>query len=833
MDEGACLVVDGLPITVPAPALAWPLAELLRANGVHSVKTPCGEGTCGGCTVHVDDRPVLSCVLPAARARGRQVSTARSLVTTERGARAARCLAQRGALQCGFCIPGLVASWVSSEHEAALESHLCRCTGYTGLIRALRGEPDAVPARPDGFDKASGTACYTADGVPAGTAYARIVSAPMAGRVSGIDAAAALRVPGAVAVLTPADSPPRRYDPNPHGLPDAPRENRVFTDTPRFTGDIVGLVIAETAHAARLMAASVKVRVAESDSEPLPAPVHHVLGDPEPTVADALRQAPHIVRTQFDYGSGSHDAMEPVAALSWWDSQGRCHVRGSCQLPMLVPALLAPVLEIEPEQVLVEPTHLGGSFGLREEVLLEPAAAVAARRCDRPVLVEASRAETTGLRRRHAARVQIVSGWTAAGDITALHVTAQLDAGAYLGHTPPVLSALGSLALQSYPAPIRRFEGVAQYSATAPTTAFRGYGAAEALVPLDVHLEAAAAQFRIDSVALRRRNVARPGTPETGVMSAVQHLCIDRCLDEVLLRRRPLPPGDDRWRRGVGFAAGVIVSSGGGPAHRDEAHARCRREPDGTIVVETGHAEMGQGTHTVLASVAATRLGVDPSLVTVRVAPSQRPVADGGTYASRGIRLTADAVIHAAGALRALIGTGATGVLEADGSSSTTDSTLAGCAQLAEVTVDTWTGRVVVDRVVSVHDIGAVMDPRMAEGQVLGGVAQGLGIALSDRHLVGPVGTPGSAALLHHSLVRNTGMPPVEVVFVESDGVAGELGAKGLGEASVVPLPAAVVNAVADATGVRMAEIPLTPETVWRYLDAAEPLSGRPNERAR
>ncbi|MGB3485088.1 MAG: molybdopterin cofactor-binding domain-containing protein [Mycobacterium sp.] len=812
MIDGPFAVVDGVPLPIPEHALARPLAEVLRANGVHSVKTPCREGTCGGCTVQVDNLPVLSCVLPAARVSGKQVNTARSLVTTDHGAWVAQCLAQRGALQCGFCIPGVVAGWLSRDNDAALESHLCRCTGYVGLIRALHGAPDAAPARPDGLEKASGTACYTADGIPAGTFYARILAAPRPGSVLGIDAAAAMRVSGAVAVLTPADSPPHRYDPNPHGLPDAPRENCVFTDTPRFAGDIVGLVVADNADAARLMAEAVTVQVAET-TPPLPDPLQYVLGDPAPTVADALRNAAHTVVTEFDYGSGTHDAMEPLAALAWWDDRGRCHVRGSCQLPMLVPAMLAPVLDIEPHEVLVEPTALGGSFGLREEVLLEPAAAVAARRCGRPVLVETSRAETTGLRRRHAARVQITSGWSEAGDISVLQVSACLDAGAYLGHSAAVLSAMGSLALQMYPAPIRRFDGIAEYSPTAPTTAFRGYGAAEALVPLDVHIETAAGQLGINTDVLRRRNMMRPATAEVGVMSAVQHLHLDKCLDEVLERLRLLPAGGDRWRRGTGIATAVIVSSSGGPAHRDTAQARCRREEDGTLVVETGHSEMGQGTHAVLATVAAERLGVEAAEVTVRVAPTCRPVADGGTYASRGVRMTADSVSRAASALRTLIDSGAPGVLEVHGASSTADSTLAGCAQLVEVSVDTWTGRVVVDRVVSVHDIGAVMDARMAEGQVLGGVAQGLGIALSDRYPGGP--------LLHHSLVRSTGMPPVEVVFVESGGVAGELGAKGLGEASVVPLPAAIVNAVADATGVRMAQIPMTPETVWRALSDA------------
>jgi CO/xanthine dehydrogenase Mo-binding subunit len=326
----------------------------------------------------------------------------------------------------------------------------------------------------------------------------------------------------------------------------------------------------------------------------------------------------------------------------------------------------------------------------------------------------------------------------------------------------------------------------------------------------------------------------------------------DACLDALVAHGWHDPvaqPDDPRWRRGRGMAALAIVTAAAGAAHADESHSACRVEADGTVVVETGIVEMGTGNHSTFASVAAAALGVDVAQVRVEHQASSVAPTDEGTFASRSVYVSANAVAAAARALRASIidavsartgvaagdlkvvpgGVIAGGValpwssvvpLRADGTAIVGDNGLVAGAQMVDVAVDTVTGRVRVERVVSAHDVGRVIDADMARGQVVGGVVQGIGIALSEqcRH---DAGLPLDPHLLHQLLPTTTESPEVVAVFVGDGTAGGALGAKGLGEAPIVGMPAAIANAVFDAVGVRLRRAPFPPEVVAAALAAA------------
>lgn len=819
--------VDGTPLHVAETWLAEPLAVTLRHHGHDSVKVPCGEGSCGGCTVRLDGVAVLACVTPTARATGRVVATARSLAGEGTSARA---LAQRGAVQCGFCIPGIVAAipdlleGIETARER-LEPHLCRCTGYSGLVEAIAGRTGEAP-RKDGPSKATGEAVYTADSLPAGTLHGRLILAPDAGTVTNVDFSRAMKVDGAILALGPEDDPGRLFHANPHAAPDAPLEHRVFTDAPRFPGDIVGVVVARSGPAAELMAAAVRVEVDLVATVPATPNLGVTVSHRDPTRDCGTATA--VFDHSFHYRPGPIAALERIAAFAWWNDGGLV-VRGSCQLPTLVPHVLEAALGVPASDVMVESIFLGGSFGLREEVILEPVAALASRACGSPILVETTRAETALLRRRHGSFVRLKTGVDPGGRLVFRNISCDLDGGAYVGHSKPLLEAAASLAVQSYPTPETRFDGTVSLSPTTPASAFRGYGAAEVLTAIDVQLDRIARATDQDPLAFRRSAVARPGALASEALTEVRHLRAVTCLDELALRAGKLPQlerGTGRMRRGRGVALGLAVSSGAIPGAPDSAEARCRRMPDGTVIVETGHVEMGQGTHTALATIAADVLDVPIDDVRVEVPGGARAVADGGTYASRGIYQTANAVLQAARALSSLLrDSDDTHEVEATGTAIADDSGLAAAAQLVEVEVDTWTGLTRVTHVISVHDVGRVIDPPMARGQVVGGVVQAIGIALSENLQVGP-GSP----LLHQELRRSTTVPAVDVAFVESPDVPGALGAKGLGEAPVVGIPAAILNAIADATGVEIDQVPATPEVVWRAMQSTS-ARGLPSNR--
>jgi CO/xanthine dehydrogenase Mo-binding subunit/aerobic-type carbon monoxide dehydrogenase small subunit (CoxS/CutS family) len=872
------VVVDGEPLAVPPGSAAAPLAELLRAAGHTAVRMPCGEGGCGGCTVQLDGVPVPSCVVPAARAVGHEVATATQLGRTPAGRTLAGELARRTGLQCGTCIPGLLATstaamvdagWTPSDPDPdapipgylqaaysrpdALDGHLCRCTGYQGLLaavdRAATGTSSGTPLREGGLAAATGATLLTADAAPPGTLTGLLLTCRTPHARVTVEPGTALEVPGAVAVFGPQDAPTGRWSTNPH-VDDpvlAPRENAVFAAEGRYTGDVVGLVVAETPAAARAMAERIVQReealpaVTDIDAALAPgAPPARLggsgntafelaIGDSAGVLAAALADADAVVTDTYELTPGPPAPMERCAALARWDG-GRCSLWSTSQTPQVVRRRVADVLEVAEEQVDCLPVAVGGGFGLKEEVFLEPVAAVASRLLgDRPVLVEATREQLGRLRRRHGGRVTVTTGCAADGSMTARSVHVLLDAGGEVGHSALLLENALLVAAQLYPSPVLRCTGAAVLTNTTSSSAFRGYGATEVVTAVESHTEELARRFGVDPVEYRRRHVLRAGGVDQVNGWPVASFASDECLDALLPHRRHGLASDPsgRWVRGRGYSLLTVVSAASSAAHLDSAEAAVRVDADGTVVVETVVPDMGQGLHTTLTGVVAERLGIPQARVRVEQQPASTGGADEGTFASRGTYVTANAVAHAADALRAAMAAEvsprpagslvALAGMRATGRAVAPDNGLVAGVQMADVAVDTRTGRVVVERVVSVHDVGRVLDPDLARGQVVGGVVQGIGVALTERSRHAD-GEPLDVHLLDQGLPTAHTAPDVVDLYVGDGQARGLLRAKGLGEAPMVGMPAAIANAVRDATGVRLHRFPLDPESVLRAL---------------
>ncbi|WP_099022409.1 molybdopterin-dependent oxidoreductase [Mycolicibacterium palauense] len=880
------ITVDGVAVPVTGEEFARPLVETLREAGTTAVKMPCGEGSCGGCTILLDGAPALACVTPTARAVGRDVQSATGAVRTRSGAGLRTELARRGALQCGFCVPGVVCSAVAllergsagvpidaSEVRRALSGHLCRCTGYEGLVdavlRVAAGADGNASTRVDGPEKVAGTQRFAADHA-AGGAYTGLLltSRSSHARVT-VHPGTALDVPGAVAVLGPQDSPPGRFGSNPH-IEDpvlGPAENAVFTAEARYQGDIVGMVVAETPQAAREMAARVDQHETQlaavhtlAEALAIDAPlarsgdpdniaVQLAFGATEQEVHAALDAAARTFTHSVRILPGPVAAMERPAAVATWHD-GRCRVWSTSQTPQVVRRRLATLLEIDLEDVDLEAVALGGGFGLKEEMFLEPAAAVASRAVGgHPVRVELTRAQLGRSRRRHGGTVTITSGTTVDGTILVRDVRVDLDAGGEVSHSGLVLENLLLLAMSLYPVAVSRAAGRAVLTNVANSGAFRGYGSAELSFAMEGHMDELCRAFGVDPVVYRRRHVLRPGQTDPVNGWSVRSFASEACLDALAEAGRvaPAPPRDrsGRWLPGRGLALFAIVSAASSAVHQDIAGARCRLDEHGPVV-GTVVPDMGQGLHSMLASVAAGLFGAEPDDIRVEQLSSAHGPDDEGTFASRGVYMTGNAVVDAidelavqvehklgwpAGQLRWTpsgpcrdgeqpVGWHELTGLSADGQALGSDNGLVIGGQLVDVAVDTYTGRVLVERVTSVHDVGRVIDPDSARGQVVGGVVQGTGVALTEqaRHLEGHA---VDVHLFDHAIPTMLTEIDIRDVYVTDGRARGKLGAKGLGEAPMVGIPAAVANAIRDATGVRPTAMPMTPERVHDALRVA------------
>ena len=881
------LILNGRPVSIEIePGVS--LLELLREGfGLRSLKDGCApEGSCGACTVLVDGRPVVSCARPAERVAGRAVTTAEGLPAVDRAAWAEAFVAT-GASQCGFCSPGIVmkaegllgrsATPSRDEIARALAGNLCRCTGYVKVIDAIervaavrRGEstspgrggastaaahptPGGVGDRADrwaGRDLALGDHPFVADLVVPGMLHGalRLADHPRA-IVRRIDTSRAAAVPGVVAVVTAADVPGERI----LGL--ISQDWPAFVaegETTRYVGDVLAAVAARTRAEARAAAALVEVeyQVLEPVADPFAAlapdaPAIHADGNLLSTsvvrrgdVDAALATAAHVVAERFTTSAVEHAFLEPEACLAVPGPGGpQLHLYSQGQGAWEDRRQVASLLGLPEAEVRVTQVATGGAFGGKEDLSVQAQTALLALVTGRPVLLALSRRDSIRLHpKRHAMTLDYTVGCDAEGRLVAVRARIVGDTGAYASVGAKVLERAAGHACGAYPVPNVDVEARAVYTNNPPAGAFRGFGVPQATFAIDGALDRLAERVGIDGWEIRWRNALRTGDR----FGTGQLLGAGVGLERTLLAVR------DAYRgaRFAGIACGAKnVGIGNGMAER--GRAVLRPEADGSVTLWHSWTEMGQGVHTVFRQVVAHETGVAPERIRVMV-DTERELDTGETTASRATTLGGRAVADAARALRAALDALGPGATSADlaGREFAGDCLVDWTTPIGEGTADPvthlgygWATQVVVldeggrvARVVAAHDVGRVMNPTLLEGQVEGGIHMGLGLALTEEFRT-EGGLPVTETLKSLGIIPAASMPPVEVILVEEAQPEGPYGAKGAGEAVLVPTPAAVAGALHAFDGTWRTHLPMRDSAAARALLPRLARGGRDSEK--
>lgn len=735
-------------------------------------------------------------------------------------------------------------------------------------------------------EKVRGDLAYADDASMPGMLFGVVVrsSVPSA-TIRSVDTLAAAAVPGVWAVLTAADVPHNAISEPVTGLGVDQVTMPVLAGTRvRYQGEPVALVAADTPQIALRAAQLVAL-----DMEDLPgvfdpfaaleddAPRVHPEGNllvswsiRDGDAAAVLAQAPVVIEGTYRSQHVDHAYLEPEGGMAWVDGDGVLTLRVSTQVIEHVREV-ARIVGLPQSKVRVIGSYMGGGFGGKEDMTLEPYIALLALRTRRPVKMIWTRQESLLARpKRHPFTMTYRTGATREGVLVAQHVEIVGDAGAYPLLSPRVLFAAAVTATGPYRVPNVDVSSRAVFTNNVPTSAFRGFGAMQVTFGYESQMDRLAEAVGLSREEVRRRNYLNDGDilptgeplPTAPALEQVQAGALAAMGDALVSE-------DPRRLVGRGFATNM-QPYGRTVFFADHASAWIGYEPDGSVTVRAGVTDLGGGQAASLAQIAAEVLGVDPDRVSVHIADTALTPLAGGTFATRQLYMSGNAVLQTARELRdavapvaaSLLGVGPQEPLEfADGEVAVEGAGRGiGLAELVracgeagveparlgtfrpprgefdprtgkgqtfpdytygthavDVEVDRETGKVRVLRYVACHDVGRAINPQRVEGQIQGGAVQGIGYALSEEIVI-EEGNNLSSLFADYLIPTAADVPDVEAIVLEVFEGKGPFGARGIGEAPVGPSAAAIANAIAAATGVRLTQLPFTPERVLKAL---------------
>ncbi|HVF08178.1 MAG TPA: molybdopterin cofactor-binding domain-containing protein [Actinomycetota bacterium] len=895
------VTVNGTP--VEAEASARRLSEFLRDElGLTATKVGCDAGDCGACTVLADGQPVNACMTPIGSVAGRQVVTLEGLDATGEVRALQRAFLAHGAAQCGICTPGMLVSAAallrstSSPNERqvmdALGGVLCRCTGYRKIVAAVMAAEAGEIAEPpppvgkavghrarrvDGEPKVNGTDVFGADQAPDGALTIRIVRSPhhRASFRLGDLAAYVAATPGVIAVLTAADVGGR----NRFGVIPATVDQPVFAEQEaRFRGEAVAMVVGEPDALLTLDLSAFPVTWQEleplmsiDDAEADGAPLVHADREGNVLVRGLVRRgdldeafatAAVEVEGVFETGFIEHAYIEPEAGYA--ERVGdRVDVQVTTQSPHMDRTELEAILGLPEGSVRIKPTAVGGGFGSKLDLSVQPYLALAAFTLDRPVRLTYTRPESMmSTTKRHPSRMSVRIGATGDGRLTVMDFTGEFDTGAYASWGPTVANRVPVHAGGPYVYDAYRARTAAVHTNGPPAGAFRGFGVPQSTIATEALLDELADALAVDRLELRYRNALTAGVPTVTGQVFASGVGYRECLEAL----RPhweraradaaaANTSPSRSIRGVGLAG--MWYGCGNTALPNPSTILVGLRRDGRVVLFQGAVDMGQGANTVMTQICADALGVDMAAIVTLGADTDTTPDAGKSSASRQTFVSGNATFLAASALRerllALADASGDAHLELDGSrlvvhdrAETTSVDLASLdadddglvaratgtydpptttldadgqgepyaqfgygAHMAELEVDLDLGTVELRRITAAHDVGRAVNPTLIEGQIEGGVAQGIGMALMEEYI------PGRNENLHDYLIPTIGdVPEVVSILIESGDPVGPYGAKGIGEHSLIPTAPAILNAIRDAVGAGVRKLPATPDRV-------------------
>lgn len=889
----------------PRTRLSKVLREEFRLMGT---KVGCDAGDCGACTVLLNGKPVCACLTAVGQVNGARVETIEGLRETSAVFdRLQKSFLENGAAQCGICTPGMLVSSVAllektsspSEKEVmdALGGVLCRCTGYRKIVSAVQranetpteakvnqpvgsGPVGQRVARLDGQKKVLGQDIFGADEWPEDALLVRVVRSPHhRAEFSFGDLEAYRRAhPGIHGIFTARDVPGK----NCFGVIPQFADQPVFAEREvRHLGEAVAAVAgdAETIEALDLTKFPVEwkplaalTRIEESLRPD--APLLHedrgenvliggrvVRGD----VDDALRTADAVVEAEYETGFIEHAYIEPEAGFARRVGD-RIEVQACTQAPYTDLRDIAVILGIPESSVRVIPTAVGGGFGSKLDLSLQPFLIVAAWHLRRPVRMVYSRTESIrSTTKRHPSKIVCKAGATQDGKLVAMDFSADFNTGAYSSWGPTVATRVPIHASGPYEVPHYRAVTRAIHTHLVPAGAFRGFGVPQGTIAQEQLYDELAEKVGVDKLEFRVRNaLTKDGVTVTGQVLR-DGVGIRACFEALRPRWREAhreaaefnaaAAKGNLLRRGVGVAG--MWYGCGNTSLPNPSTMRVGLKRDGRVAIHMGAVDIGQGSATVVTQICAEALGAP--LECFDLLPGDTDISPdcGKTSASRQTFVSGQAaflagtelrkrILELAGACECAKLRFEAGIVSAEENGqkrvvdlrtlpldergyalsaeatfdpATTPQNADGQgepyavygfgAHLAEIEVDTELGTVKVLRLVAAHDVGRAINPTLVEGQIEGGAAQGLGMALMEEFL------PGRGENLHDYLIPTIGdVPPVESILIEDPAAAGPFGAKGVGEQALIPTAPAILNALYHAAGVRIRKLPATPDKV-------------------
>ncbi len=734
--------------------------------------------------------------------------------------------------------------------------------------------------------------------------YAKLLTSPHAhARILDIDDREALALPGVHAVIHYKNIPRVRYASGGQSYPNPkPYDQVSFDDKVRYVGDRVAAVAADSIEIAEQALAHIRVEYEvlpavfdENEAIREGAPVIHDEPDME-GAHDASRNISHLIEAHVgDVETGFARAdyvfegqyrvhqvqqvpIEPHICIGYWDPDERLVLRTSTQVPFHVRRMVAPLLGLPVRRIRVIKPRIGGGFGAKQEMLIEDIVGHLVIATGRPVRLELTRQEEfVSSRTRHPQTITFKTGVDKDGVLVAQEMTVVGNTGPYATHGLTVQTVTGLRGLSSYNCPNKKFHCTVAYTNIPVPGAYRGYGGPQALFALENHMDDIANRLGMDVIAFRRANWVRVGdpldiAPHLGegesevteipvIRSSGLEECVAQGMQSIGWSRRNDPdwkrvPGKPHLRRGIGFA---MCMHGTAIPGLDMGGASIKINDDGSFNVLVGATDLGTGSDTALAQIAAEVLGVRLEDIIIYSSDTDMTPFDTGAYASSTTYISGTAVKLAAEQVRAQIQERAALMLGvenpgeialrdrcahapdgqfvtlerlalhslhqdqqrqimATASFVSPESPPPFGAQFAEVEVDVETGQVTVVRLVMAVDCGVAINPITASGQVEGGITQALGYGHCEEMAYDEEGRMVNAALGPYKIYRADEMPEMEVILVQTMEPSGPFGAKAVAEIPKDGVAPAMANAIFDATGVRINQIPFTPERVWRAL---------------
>ncbi len=720
-----------------------------------------------------------------------------------------------------------------------------------------------------------------------------------------LDVTDARQAPGVAEILTYQNVPRIWHTTAGQGYPEpSPYDSLLFDRTVRYVGDRIALVAADTLEQAveavqrikvelehldalfeaeRAMAPGAprihgeeehaKIPVTYDSGRNLAAEVHIEFGD----VSAGFAGADRVIENTYTMQYASHCAIEPHAAAAYFDARGRLVIVSTTQVPFHARRIVATVTGIPLRHLRIIKPRIGGGFGGKQEVFLEPLVALVAWRTKRPAKLVLSRREVfVSTRTRHPMRVRLKTGFMTDGHINAIEMDCLMNTGAYGTHALTVLSNAGAKVLPLFNKTEHlEFNGKSVYTNLPVGGAYRGYGATQGYFAFNQQIDIIARETGQDVLALCKREHIKSGETsgvfealgegKEGVSQVIASCRLSECIDRgaeaiewSAKRNRRIKVAGDR-ARGVGMAIGM---QGSGIPKVDMGSAAMKMNEDGSFNLYVGATDIGTGSDTILAQIAGEVLRVPPESIIVLSSDTDLTPFDVGAYASSTTYISGAAVQKCAERIAGQILKAASGMLgvseedlaleqdgvvdqkagrraslsdialhtlyaadqfqiQAQASHTSPVSPPPFIAQFAEVEVDTRTGKIRVVRFVSAVDCGQAINPALAEGQVEGAVLNGISYALWETYLFNDSGRMMNPGFWDYKIFTAADMPDLVTIIVDSYEKTGPFGAKSVGEIAINGPAPAIANAIFDAVGVRICDTPITPEKVWRHMREA------------